>query len=134
MPTYSLADLIGKTYVSTKDASAYRLPDSSSTKYKTFSAGTPIGIVYSWVSGSNGGTWLMFYDVWNNAFYVDISAAPADTHILDVQGAQSQEQQNADNETAIQKAIRYTGYVLIGAGVVYTLTELGKTAIQQRRK
>jgi len=138
MPTYSLADLIGKTYISRNDARSFRLPDSTTSIYKVFKAGNPVGVVDSWVTGSDGAIYLCFYDVWNNPYYVSVQSAPADTNSLNVQGVQSQEQQNASaasaNETTEQKAVRYIGYVLIGAGVVYTLTELGKTAINKRSR
>ena len=125
MASYSLADLIGKTYTGKTDIGITRLPSDGAPVVYTVKAGQPVGIVFSYLSPKEGrsNTWLMFYDANQRAYYVELRPGQTDTKALEVQGVKTEEQKAQDALTWKEKLPKY---LLIGALVIGGFYVAGK--------
>jgi hypothetical protein len=97
---FKLEDLIGKNLYAKKTVGIKRFPMDSDEVIRTVQPGNQVGNVYSFLLPKPGRTrpYLMFYDVFNQAFYVEYLEANFDTKAFQDQGVLTLEQQQDQRE------------------------------------
>lgn len=120
MPTFSAADIVGKTLIAKKPVALKRLPQKTATTVYTVPAGQTVGVVYSWVQ-ADGALWWMFYDQNQKTYYAIHEPGLYDIGALNAQGTVSLEQVQED-QAKHDNPISYFGdkllkYVTWGVGL-----------------
>lgn len=123
-PVYSVSDIVDKTLFAAKDLPYF---DSQPTAYSTpksigiIKAGTPAGVVYSWLETPQG-IWWMFYpsNTYGHYYYMPHHIGDFDMNALAQQGVLSEPEKAAaaaeENKTWYEKLI---GQILPVAAIVY---------------
>ncbi len=123
-PVYSVSDIVDKTLFALKDLPYY---DSVPSAYNTpkvigtVKAGTPAGVVYSWLETSQG-IWWMFYpsSFYGSSYYMPHHIGYFDMDALAQQGVLSDEEKAAaeaeGNKTWYEKLV---GQIVPIAAVAY---------------
>jgi hypothetical protein len=86
--TYSVASLVGKPLLAKTATKLYRLPTDKAISYASVKSGSPLGVLYSWVSPNKDTTslWFMFYDSLNKPYYAKYNINLVDRDDLARQG------------------------------------------------
>lgn len=141
---YSLADLIGKTFFADVDVDVYT---NKPVQYDldpvgVVKAGQPIGVLYSWVTDSDGTILFMFEGANSNyantlgSYFVKNNAADFDVQAFKQQGVLSIDEQLAAEAAAKAKANMtfgdYAQRFFIYGLVAFAVVALGKAAIQKK--
>jgi hypothetical protein len=127
--TFNAADIIGKTLYAKTSVPLKRNPDDSAAIVYTVSPGGIVGIVNSYIlskPGRNANLYWQFSDG-NNNFYAEHLIGRFDTKSVEVQGATSLEDKQAQAEAAAEtwtdKIGKYVSYLAAGFGLFVLLRD-----------
>ena len=100
MPTFNPDDIIGKKVTADRPTPVKKSAFDSAPVFKTIPKGSLIGEVYSYLLPAPGRTNLywMFYDAWNQPFYVPDQSGLFNSTGLQAQGVKSLEDQKTQIE------------------------------------
>lgn len=129
MPTFSAADIIGKTLNAKKTVEVYRYNDLTKPVYKV-KPGQIVGVVYSYLMPKEGREVLywMFYDANKKPYYTKQEPGLYDIKSLRDQGVLTAlEEENKNSETTGDKILKLikTG-LFIGAGAYVLVNVLSQ--------
>lgn len=105
MPTFSAADIVGKTLIAKTKVAIKRQPSKAAPTVFTVSPGETVGVVYSWVN-ADGELWWMYYDNNKNPYYTQHGTGIYDIKSLNAQGTISLEQVQ-ENTTKADTPVSY---------------------------
>lgn len=125
MPTYSISQLIGKTFYAKKRIALYKT--TADTKPFAFvNAGNYVGVLNSWIQKSNQ-IWFLFKYGNNQQFVIKYEPYSIDTKQLKAEGAKTVEQEEKDKKMQALKSggladnveyfLRKYGLIVLGAFV-----------------
>jgi hypothetical protein len=105
MPTFSAAEIVGKTLIAKQSIKVFNAPSykPGSLQVATVKAGQPVGVVFSWTGGKAGEPLNWQFSDGGRFFYVQHQAGAFDVSALKQQGAltptEKAEQQRRENQT-----------------------------------
>jgi len=127
--TFNAADIVGKTLFAKSSVALKRLPEDNAAVIYTVSPGGVVGIVNSYIlpkPGRNANLYWQFSDG-NKSFYAEHLIGKFDTKSVEVQGATSLEEQQAQAEAAAEswmdKVGKYVSYIAAGFGLFVLLRD-----------
>lgn len=133
MPTFSAADIVGKTLIAKETVPVYSLPNAAvaSNLIGSIAPGESVGVVYSWIGGNEGKPlYWQFESTAGGFYYVMHKAGRFDVRALKDQGAlttaEKQEQENP--KSTLDKILSTLKTVGIFAAVAY----VGKSFLDKR--
>ena len=141
MPTYSAADIVGRTLVAKIETPVFNRPsyDPAAQIITTARAGNVLGVVDSWVGGTAGKplNW-QFKTPAGQFYYIAHDARKFDTNSLQEQGAlttqeKAEQEANANMSTGERIVKSLTKIAMFTAGGLILVKALNVT-LQNRRK
>lgn len=139
MPTYSADQIVGKTLVAKKKVAIHRLPSKDSPVVYQVNPGITVGVVYSWVQGSNG-IWWMYYDSNNKPYYTLHEPGMYDIKTLTAQGVESLEQiQEAEKKAEdpigyyLTKLLKPAVFAVVGYFGIKAILDISESQTRRRK-
>jgi len=135
--TYNAAQIVGKTLYAYRDIPITRNPSNGAASVFTVKAGSPVGIVYSFLAPKEGRTnlWWVFKDSNGREYYAEHREGLYDFRALNSQGAKDTETLIKEQEAANQSPREFwSNKITIIAGLIlaaYLLKEPIKNALSK---
>ena len=93
---FNADQIIGKSLIAKKAVKLYRTADDSTKVIYTVPAGSPVGVVYSWIGGNAAPLYWAFYDAQQKPYYAKHEPGMFSVQALEDQGALNVKEQTEE--------------------------------------
>ena len=107
--TYSADQIINRTLIGLTTVDVKLIPLDTEPIDHTIQPGLPVGVVSSWTQDGNGNIWWMFYDSFENPYYVKHKVGEFSIQSLQDQGALTVKEKTAADLAANTSTIDKIG-------------------------